>query len=114
VTMEGELERLPLEVEEVDTVFISQALHHASQPDVAIREAARILRPGGLLVVLDLAAHEQEWVREQYADLWLGFAPERLCEFFVAAGLEPLERGRLPGATPELPVLLTTAVKPTP
>lgn len=111
--VEGELERLPLEAGEMDAVFISQALHHAGQPEVAIREAARVLRPGGLLIVLDLVAHEQEWVREQYADLWLGFDPDRLKDFFVSAGLEPLEGGRLPGATPELPVLLMTALKPT-
>ena len=112
--MEGDLEHLPLEMGEMDAVFISQALHHAAQPEAAIREAARVLRPGGLLVVLDLVAHEQEWVREQYADLWLGFEPNRLREFFKDAGLEPMDGGRLPGATPELPVLLMTALKPTP
>jgi len=111
---EGELEELPLEAGEMDAVFISQALHHAAQPDQAIREAARVLRPGGVLIVLDLVAHEQEWVREQYADLWLGFDPGRLQEFFTSAGLTPLEGGRLPGATPELPVLLMTALKPNP
>lgn len=114
LTLEGELENLPIETSEMDTVFISQALHHAAQPEKAIREAARVLKPGGLLVVLDLVAHEQEWVREQYADLWLGFDPGRLREFFSQAGLEPLEGGRLPGATPELPVLLMTALKPNP
>jgi ArsR family transcriptional regulator len=112
-TMEGELERLPLQEGEMDAVFLSQSLHHAAQPEAAIREAARVLKPGGQLVVLDLVAHEQEWVREQYADLWLGFTPDRLNEFFISAGLTPLEGGRLPGATPELPVLLMTALKPT-
>jgi len=111
--VEGELENLPLEASEMDSVFLSQSLHHAAQPEIAIREAARVLKPGGQLIVLDLVAHEQEWVREQYADLWLGFDPDRLTEFFTAAGLEPLEGGRLPGATPELPVLLMTALKPT-
>ena len=111
-TVEGELERLPLEASEMDAVFLSQSLHHASQPEVAICEAARVLKPGGLLVVLDLVAHEQEWVREQYADLWLGFEPDRLTKYFTNSGLEPLEGCRLPGATPELPVLFLTALKP--
>ncbi|WFB34938.1 metalloregulator ArsR/SmtB family transcription factor [Kiritimatiellota bacterium B12222] len=111
-TEEGELEKLPIEDGEMDAVFISQALHHASQPAAAIKEAARVLRPGGRLLILDLIAHEQEWVRDQYADLWLGFEPKQLELYFTEAGLQTGEVAQLPGATPDLPILLMTAQKP--
>ena len=110
-TREGDVESLPLADAEVDAVFLSQVLHHAAQPAEAVKEAARILKPGGRLLLLDLASHEQEWVREQYGDLWLGFDPERLRTFFEKAGLNVEEGTRLPGATPELPVLMMTAKK---
>jgi len=114
VTLEGELEKLPIADEEMDAVFLSQSLHHASQPQAAILEAARVLRPGGRLLVLDLVAHEQDWVRDQYADLWLGFEPKQLELYFTEAGLRTGEAAHLPGATPDLPILLMTAHKPTP
>jgi ArsR family transcriptional regulator len=113
-TREGDLESLPLADGEVDRVFLSQALHHAAQPQAALAEAARILRPGGSLILLDLLAHDQEWVREQYADHWLGFDPDTITDLLRQAGLEPGPVHRLPGSTPELPVLFCTSEKPTP
>lgn len=113
-TLEGDLEHLPLPDAAADTVFLSQALHHAADPAQALREAARILKPGGTLILLDLCAHEQDWVREQYADLWLGFTPETLSTHLAAAGLAPQFYERLPGATTELPVLFSTAIKSKP
>lgn len=111
-TVEGDLERLPLANSVADTVFLSQALHHAAEPAKALAEAARILKPGGTLVLLDLCAHEQEWVREEYADVWLGFSTETLLPMLSSVGLNPDQPERLPGATPELPVLFVTATKP--
>lgn len=112
--LEGELEALPIGAEKVDFVFMSQALHHAGHPQTAVAEAARILRPGGTLVLLDLLAHDQEWVREQYADQWLGFDSDTISPLLTRAGLRPGSIHRLPGSTPELPVLFCTADKPTP
>lgn len=111
-TLEGDLEALPLSDHLADTVFLSQALHHAAEPAAALREAARVLKPGGQLILLDLCSHEQEWVREQYADVWLGFDANDLKSMITAAGLIPGEASRLPGATVDLPVLFLTARKP--
>jgi ArsR family transcriptional regulator len=111
-TLDGDLAALPLGDGEMDAVFISQALHHAADPAAALAEAARVLRPGGRLLLLDLLQHEQEWVREQFADLWLGFDPDHLKELLEQCGLCPGVSLRLPGATPDLPVLLITALKP--
>ena len=110
-TAEGDLEALPLEDASVDAAFLSQALHHAARPGQAIAEAARILRPGGILIVLDLLRHDQEWVREQWADQWLGFLPEELHSWMNEAGLAPGSTDALSGSTPELSVLLATAIK---
>lgn len=109
---EGDLEALPLPDGCVDAAFLSQALHHAACPETAVREAARILKPNGVLVILDLIHHEQEWVREQWADLWLGFRPEEIHAWMTAAGLEvqqPVES--LTGSAPDLAVLLAVGHK---
>jgi SAM-dependent methyltransferase len=83
----GEIERLPLENGSVDVTLFSQALHHAVDPSRAVAEAARILKPGGRLLILDLRAHGQDWVREQLGDRWLGFADDRLAQTLEDAGL---------------------------
>lgn len=69
----GDLEALPVEDASVDVAFFSQSLHHAQHPPRAVKEAWRILKPGGRIVVLDLLRHNFEQAREMYADVWLGF-----------------------------------------
>lgn len=110
-TIQGDLTSLPLANQSVDAVFISQVLHHVAEPQVAIREAARILRPKGLLIVLDLDRHEQEWVREEWADHWLGFSTDQIADWMKAVGLRCLNGERLAGATADLAVILVTGEK---
>ena len=74
----GDMEELPIESSTVDLVFFSQSLHHALHPDRAIAEAARILKPTGRIVILDLVKHRFEEARELYADEWLGFSETEL------------------------------------
>jgi ArsR family transcriptional regulator len=87
----GDLERLPLEDSCVDVAFFSQSLHHAQHPERAVAEAWRILRPGGRVVVLDLARHNCEEARELYADEWLGFTEVEMRRFLREAGFEGIE-----------------------
>ena len=74
----GDMEELPIDDASVDIVFFSQSLHHALHPDRAVAEAARILKPGGRIAILDLAKHRFEEAREMYADEWLGFSEAEL------------------------------------
>ena len=82
----GELEQLPLADESVDVAVLSQALHHAVAPPRALDEAARVLKPGGRLLLLDLRQHEQGWVKETLGDRWLGFKDADLKKMLSDAG----------------------------
>lgn len=84
----GELEKLPLADASVDVALLSQALHHAHDPAKALSEAVRVVVPGGRVLVLDLRAHDQAWVRTKLGDRWLGFDDERLTKLMKKAGLE--------------------------
>jgi SAM-dependent methyltransferase len=81
----GEIEKLPLEDASVDVALLSQALHHAADPAKGLEEAARILVPGGRVLVLDLREHDQEWVRK-LGDRWQGFSDRRLTSLLRGAG----------------------------
>jgi len=87
----GELDRLPMKDASVDVAMLSQALHHAHQPARAIAEAARVVVPGGRVLVLDLRAHEEEWVRAKLGDRRLGFDDDELKRMLVAAGLSDVK-----------------------
>ena len=87
----GELEKLPLKDACVDIALMSQALHHAGDPALALVEAVRILVPGGKLLLLDLREHDEEWVRKKLGDRWLGFGEERLKKLLTNAGLEKIK-----------------------
>ena len=84
---QGEIDALPLEDASVDVALLSQALHHAREPGAALGEAARVVVPGGRVLVLDLARHDESWVREQLGDRWNGFAREELADLLGEAGL---------------------------
>jgi ArsR family transcriptional regulator len=89
----GELERLPIRDASVDVVLLSQALHHAIDPARALREAARIVQPGGRVLLLDLREHRERWVRERLGDRWLGFRDEELATLLQQAGLDDVRTG---------------------
>lgn len=89
----GEIEKLPLRDTTVDIAMLSQALHHAADPARAIAEATRILVPGGRLLILDLRAHQEEWVRAKLGDRRLGFETNELRCLLAGAGLRDIRVG---------------------
>lgn len=89
----GELEKLPIRDGAVDVALLSQALHHSRHPERAVAEAARITAPGGKVLVLDLRAHGEEWVRSTLGDRRLGFDDGELEGLLQAAGLDRVTVG---------------------
>jgi ArsR family transcriptional regulator len=83
----GDLARLPLRDDSIDVSLLSQSLHHAKDPEDAVAEAVRVLKPGGRVLVLDLREHDQAWVRARLGDHRLGFADEELQRLLAGAGL---------------------------
>jgi ArsR family transcriptional regulator len=89
----GELDKLPIKDQAVDVALLSQALHHAQDPGRAVAEAARITKPGGRVLVLDLRMHAEEWVRAKLGDRRLGFRDDELSALLTAAGLREVRVG---------------------
>lgn len=85
---QGDIYDLPVSKDSFDVVVIHQVLHFLDDAAGAIREAARVLRPGGRLLVVDFAPHELEFLREQQAHRRLGFASESVAQWMDAAGLD--------------------------
>ncbi|MFS8145627.1 ArsR/SmtB family transcription factor [Rhizobium sp. BR 249] len=79
---------LPFEGQDFDLVTIHQVLHFFDQPEIAIAEAARMLRPGGRLVVIDLAPHTLEYLRDEHAHVRLGFSHQAMSDWLRKAGLD--------------------------
>jgi SAM-dependent methyltransferase len=89
----GELEKLPIRDDSVDVALLSQALHHAADPAVAVKEAARVTRPKGHVLVLDLREHREDWVRAKLGDRALGFTDQDLRRMLAGAGLRDVKVG---------------------
>ena len=92
----GDIYDLALPRDSFDVVIIHQVLHFLDDSARAIREAARVLRPSGRLLVIDFAPHDLEFLREQHAHRRLGFAAETVSQWLEAAGLDVMRQQTLP------------------
>jgi ubiquinone/menaquinone biosynthesis C-methylase UbiE len=93
---QGDIYDLQIADDSFDAVIIHQVLHFLDDGARAVKEAARVLRPGGSLLVVDFAPHELEFLREKHAHRRLGFATEVIEQWTQAAGLEPVMHKSLP------------------
>lgn len=106
---QGDMYALPLPDQSADTIVVHQVLHYAHSPAAAIAEAARVLAPGGTLLVVDFAAHDREELRASDAHIRLGFEDEVMAGWFASAGIEVDQVHHLGGG--ELTVTLWRGVK---
>jgi ArsR family transcriptional regulator len=112
---------LPLHDAAFDTVLLQMVLHYAEDPAQVIAEAARVLAPGGRLVIVDLAAHDRADLRERLAHRALGFSDEAVDALVADAGLRAVRAVSVPGplsvriwccaetSTPRMPVSASDA-----
>jgi len=108
----GDIFATRLPPQSADLVVVHQVLHYLVDPVAAVTEAARLVAPGGKLLIIDFAPHEMEELREQHQHRRLGFTDEEIREWITDAGLTPADAIALPPETAGLTVTIWTAVRP--
>jgi ArsR family transcriptional regulator len=110
----ADMYRLPLADAAIDLVVLQMVLHYAEQPEAAIAEAARVLSPGGTLLVVDLLAHHRTDLTARLAHRWPGFSNDTLHRLMTGAGLAPGQAVAVPGALPVgiWPGIRSAAIQP--
>jgi ArsR family transcriptional regulator len=95
----GSLESLPLADASLDAAVMMLVLHHLSAPAAALSEAARVLKPGGRLLIVDMTPHEREEYRQQMGHVWLGFSDDQMRRLLETAGFTSVRIAALAPAT---------------
>ncbi|TGN19566.1 ArsR/SmtB family transcription factor [Leptospira idonii] len=84
--IQAQLESLPIENEACEAVVGSMVMHHISHPPAVLEEIHRVLKPNGVFCFVDLLKHNHEMMRDNFADLWLGFDPDLLESWMTNSG----------------------------
>lgn len=92
----GQLEALPIDRAVLDAATLMLVLHHVPDPAAALAEAARTLKPGGRLLIVDMLPHEREEYKQQMGHVWLGFSAEQMTRLMEGAGFEGVRVHTLP------------------
>jgi ArsR family transcriptional regulator len=108
----GKLDDLPLEDRALDAAMLALVLHHLADPGRVLAEVARVLRPGGRVLVVDMLPHDREDLARRMGHVWLGFAEETIASQLAGAGFESIRHARLP-VDPEAggPALFATSAR---
>jgi ubiquinone/menaquinone biosynthesis C-methylase UbiE len=96
---QGDVENLPIGAGELDAAMMSLVLHHSPAPGKALTEVARVLRPGGRVLVVDMLPHEREEYQQQMGHVWLGFSEKQISRFLAGAGFGDVRVRALPTDT---------------
>lgn len=108
----GDIFATRLPAQSADLVLVHQVLHYLADPAAAVAEAARLVRPGGKLLIVDFAPHELERLREEHQHRRLGFGDEEIGRWLAEAGLDASASIALPPDTAGLTVTIWTATRP--
>jgi ArsR family transcriptional regulator len=92
----GDLEALPLEAGELDAAMLSLVLHYSPDPSRALSEVARVLRPGGRVLIVDMLPHDREEYQQQMGHVWLGFSEKQIARLAAGAGFGEVRMRPLP------------------
>ena len=84
----GELESLPIDESRLDAATLMLVLHHVAEPEKALSEVSRVLKPGGRVLLVDMLAHDRDNYRQQMGHVWLGFSEEHARRLLEATGFE--------------------------
>ena len=93
---QGELENLPIGEGELDVAMLSLVLHYSPSPGRALADVARVLRPGGRVLVVDMLPHERQEYQQQMGHVWLGFSEKQIGKFLTDAGFSDVRMRLLP------------------
>jgi SAM-dependent methyltransferase len=92
----GALEALPIDDGQLDVAVLALVLHHLPDPARALAEAARVLAPGGRVLIVDMLPHERTDYQSQMGHVWLGFGESQIQRWLEAAGFTDLRLTVLP------------------
>src|SRR6185503_12886871 len=84
----GELEALPIDDARIDAATLMLVLHHVPEPERALHEVARVLKPGGRLVIVDMLPHDRDSYRQQMGHVWLGFSDDHVRRLLSESGFD--------------------------
>lgn len=94
----GDLEALPIDDSRLDTAVLTLVLHHVAEPERALAEVSRVLKPNGRIIAVDMLPHDRESYRQQMGHVWLGFSGEQMRRLATESGFTDVRIVPLPPA----------------